>query len=191
LGKDGKPVERGSSYQQGEVMLAIGDSAGFSITCKVDEVDVGKVKQGQKVRVTGNAYQGIQLEGVLRSISPQAEEGDGGSGPSFGITIAVENVTEEQRKVILVGMSANLEIIIHEKPDAIMVPVSAVKSEGDKKYVMKKKGDAPSVPAEKVEVETGYTTVDSVEITKGLKAGDQIETGAPAPLPAAGGAAKK
>jgi RND family efflux transporter MFP subunit len=181
--RDGKQVERGSSFQQGELMLVIGDLTGFSVTCKVDEVDVGKVKQGQKVRITGNAYTGVQLEGTLHSISPQAEEGDGGSTPSFGITVAVDNVTAEQRKVIMVGMSANLEIVIHEKPDAIMVPVSAVKSDSGKHYVMRRPSNAPNATAEKVEVEIGYTTIDSVEITKGLKSGDQIETGAAATTP--------
>lgn len=191
-GREGKAVERGSSFQQGEIMLAIGDLAGFSVTCKVDEVDVSKVKQGQKVRISGDAFQGVQLDGTLRSISPQAEEGDASSVPSFAITVAIDSVTPEQRKVIMVGMSANLEIIIHEKPDAIMVPVSAVKSDGGKRYVMKKPANAPNSPAEQVEVEVGHTTIDSVEISKGLKTGDLIEAVyAAQSLPAGGSGEKK
>lgn len=184
-GKEGRQVERGSPFQQGEIVLAIGDLSGFSITCKVDEVDVGKVKQGQKVRITGDAFQGVQLEGILRSISPQAEEGDAGSVPTFAITIAVDSVTPEQRKVILVGMSANLEIVIHEKPDALMVPVSAVRSDGGKHFVMKRQGSAPNAAAEKIEVEIGHTTIDSAEVVKGLKSGDVIETVSVAPAPPA------
>jgi len=174
-GKEGKAIERGGSFQQGEILLAIGDLTGFSVTCKVDEVDVTKVRQGQKVRITGDAFQGMQLMGAIRAISPQAEEGESRGVPSFAVTVAIDAVTPEQRKRIFVGMSASLEILIYEKPDAIMVPVSAVVSEGGKRFVMKKKGAGPNDPAEKVEVLTGYTTLDSVEITKGVKAGDVIE----------------
>ncbi|MDH3998267.1 MAG: efflux RND transporter periplasmic adaptor subunit [Desulfuromonadales bacterium] len=175
-GKVGKSVERGSSFTQGEAVLAIGDLAGFSVTCMVDEVDVGKVKQGQKVRISGDAYQGEQLEGVIRSISPQATDEDGDGIPSFAITITVEQVTEEQRKVIMVGMSANLEIVIHEILDALMVPISAVLSDGGKYYLIKNQGSASSAVGEKVEVEVGYTTIDSVEIISGINAGDIIES---------------
>ncbi len=190
--KEGKNIERGASFQQGELLLAIGDLSGYSVNCKVDEVDVTKVKLGQKVRVSGDAFPGEQLNGVIQSISPHAEEGDTGKGsPSFGIRVVIDTVSPELRKRIMVGMTANLEIIIYEKPDALMVPLSAVKEENGKRYLIRKKGEVH----EKVEITTGYTTQDSVEITKGIKAGDLIEVSGPAPgggpPPGTGGPEKK
>lgn len=172
-GKEAKVVERGRSFQQGEIMLAIGDLSGFSVTSKVDEIDVTKVTVGQKVQITGDAFPGIQLTGAIRTVSPQTEEGDAHGAPSYGITIDIHNVTPEQRKKIFVGMSATLEILVYEKPAALMLPLSAVIIEGGKKYVLRKQSNAPSV---KVPVDTGHTTVDSVEIIKGINAGDEIET---------------
>ncbi|MEI6208600.1 MAG: efflux RND transporter periplasmic adaptor subunit [Desulfuromonadales bacterium] len=170
--KEGRAVERGGSFQQGEVLFAIGDLSGFSVSCKVDEVDVTKVKLGQKVRVTGDAFPGEQLTGVIQSISPQAEEGEGGrSGPSFGIRVTIDTVPPELKKRIMPGMTANLDILIYENPNALMVPLSAVKEEQGKRFVIRKNGGNSS----KVEVTTGYTTQDAVEILKGLKAGDVIE----------------
>lgn len=173
--KEGRTLERGASFQQGEVLLAIGDLSGFSVECKVDEVDVAKVKLGQKVLVTGDAFQGDQLAGVIQSISPQAEEGSGGhSAPSFGVKVVINDVAPELKKRIMAGMTANLDIIIYENPEALMVPVSAVTSEQGKHYVSRRKGvDAGA--AEKVEVAIGYTTQDAVEILKGLKPGDVVE----------------
>jgi HlyD family secretion protein len=81
----------------------------------------------------------------------------------------------------MVGMTAALEIIIHEKPDALMVPISAVKDEQGKRYVVRKKSGASADPGEKVEVTTGYTTQDNVEIVKGIKAGDIIAAGGEPP----------
>jgi HlyD family secretion protein len=175
--KESKNIERGASFQQGELLLAIGDLSGYSVNCKVDEVDVTKVKLGQKVRVSGDAFPGEQLKGVIQSISPHAEEGDAGkSAPSFGIKVVIDTVSPELRKRIMVGMTANLEIIIYEKQDALMVPLSAVKEENGKRFLIRKKGEA----SEKVEVTTGYTTQDTVEITSGIKAGDLIEAAQPA-----------
>jgi len=184
--KEGKNIERGASFQQGELLLAIGDLTGYSVNCKVDEVDVTKVKLAQKVRVSGDAFPGEQLHGVIQSISPHADEGDSGKGsPSFGIRVVIDEVSPELRKRIMVGMTANLEIIIYEKPDALMVPLSAVKEENGKRYLVRKKSEA----GEKIEVTTGYTTQDTVEITSGIKAGDMIEiSGA---IPGSGGIEKK
>ena len=184
--KEGKNIERGASFQQGELLLAIGDLTGYSVNCKVDEVDVTKVKLAQKVRVSGDAFPGEQLHGVIQSISPHADEGDSGKGsPSFGIRVVIDEVSPELRKRIMVGMTANLEIIIYEKPDALMVPLSAVKEGNGKRYLVRKKGEA----GEKVEVTTGYTTQDTVEITSGIKAGDMIEI--PGSVPGSGGIEKK
>jgi HlyD family secretion protein len=171
-GKEAKSVEQGRSFQQGEVVLAVGDLSGFSVTSKVDEIDVTKVTKGQKVRITGDAFPGIQLTGMVRTIAPQTDESDAQGAPSYAITVDIRNVTEEQRKKIFVGMSATLEILVYEKTAALMLPLSAVIIEGGKKYVLKKQPNALSV---KVPVETGHTTPDSVEIIKGVNAGDKIE----------------
>ena len=179
-GKEGRTLERGTSFQQGELLLAIGDLSGFSVNAKLDEVDVTKVKLGQKVRVTGDAFTGEQLVGSIQSISPHAEEGEAGkSVSSFGIKVLIDTVPSELKNRIMVGMTANLEIVIYEKTDALMVPLSAVKEENGKRYLLKKKGET----IEKVEVTTGYTTQDSVEITRGIKPGDLIEVSRPAAPP--------
>ena len=186
--KEGRSVEPGASFQQGEIMVAVGDLSGFSVNCKVDEVDVTRIKVGQKALVSGDAFPGERMTGVIRSISPHAEEGDAGSAaPSFGVRVVIDSVSPELRSRILVGMTANLEIIIYEKNDALMVPLSAVITEHGKRYVMRKRGDDQSAAAEKIEVTAGYTTRDAVEIVTGLKPGDTIETSPGALLPAAGG----
>ena len=172
-GSDGKAVkvaEKGTQLQQGELLISIGDLSGLSVKTRADEVDVKKVREGQKVTVTGDAFSETPLNGRISSISSQASSGDGRAMPSFEITVAIDELTPEQRKRVLVGMSANLEVIIYEKPDALMVPVAAVQTEGDKRFVNKRKGTG----VEKTEVKTGYTTLDSVEVLDGLKSGDEL-----------------
>jgi len=175
-GKEGKTMERGSSLQQGEIVLSIGDLTGFSVKARVDEVDVVKIKEGQKVNVSGDAFPGMKLPGKIRTVSSQSKKNSGtGGAPSFEFIVAIDDITPEQRKRILVGMSVNLEVLIYERPDALMVPISAVKTEGEKRFVLRRTGGGPKAASERAEVRTGYTTLDSVEITGGLKAGDEIE----------------
>ncbi|MFZ2198095.1 MAG: HlyD family efflux transporter periplasmic adaptor subunit [Thermodesulfovibrionales bacterium] len=169
-GKTVKVAEKGAQLQQGELLISIGDLNGLSVKSRADEVDVKKIQEGQRVTVTGDAFPETPLNGRISSISSQASSNNGQGMPSFEITVAIDELTPQQRKLILVGMSANLDVIIYEKPEALMVPVSAVQSEGDKRFVNKRKGTA----LEKTEVKTGYTTLDSVEVLDGLKIGDEI-----------------
>lgn len=177
-GKEGKALERGTPFQQGEALLAVGDLTGFAVECKVDEVDVTRVKVGQPVRITGDAFPGIRLDGRIRAVSPHAELADKGGAPTFGVSVVVDSVVPELRHRIFVGMSANLEIVILDRKDALMVPLSAVITAGGKRFVMVKRGSGPS---EKRAVTTGQTTQDAVELVSGVKAGEVIETGGEPP----------
>lgn len=170
-GKDSKALERGASFGQGEVLLAIGDLSGFSIKAKVDEVDVTRVRAGQRVKVKGEAFAGEAMEGALQSISPWAEEReDSGSAAAFGIRVVIQNVPPALRERVLVGMSTHLDILVYDNPKALMVPIRAVQEEQGKRYVHVK----TAAGLVRTEVKTGYTTADAVEITQGLKAGDQV-----------------
>lgn len=173
---DIKKIEVGSPLQEGGLLFSIGDLTGFSVRAKVDEVDISKIKLGQKAQLTGDAFPGITLEGRIDKISSQAavEQAGGGAGaPAFEIVIVVEKLLPENLSKIYVGMSTSLEVRIYEKPDALMVPVTAVKTQDGKRFVTRK-ASGQNAANEDVEVTTGYSTVDAVEITSGLKAGDEI-----------------
>ena len=178
VGKTSKLAAKGESFSQGEILLAVGDLTGLSVTAKVDEVDVTKLKQGQQVRISGDAYQDVELLGSIRAVSPQADEADARALPSFLISVSVLDLTAEQRKRILVGMSANLEVTVYENAQALMVPVGAVINEGGKHYVMMKttSADGRDSSRQRKPVTTGHTTLDSVEVVQGLKVGDVILT---------------
>ncbi|MBM4276675.1 MAG: HlyD family efflux transporter periplasmic adaptor subunit [Deltaproteobacteria bacterium] len=170
--KKGKAIEKGASFSQGEILLSIGDAEGLSVTTNVDEIEVTRIKKGQEVRVTGDAFPEI-LKGKVFHISSQAGKGEGErKTPSFELSVAIDKLSPEQREKIRLGMSANMEILIYNNPNALLVPIHAVKIEGKDRYVMVT--DKSTKELKKVKVETGVTTLDSVEITKGLSSGDGI-----------------
>lgn len=168
--KKSKPVEVGMTIDDGTVFVAIADLTRLKVVGKVEEVDITAVKQGQEVKVTGDAFPGITLDGKVTYVSSQAKQG--GRAPYFEINVETEPLTDEQRKRIRLGMSATLSIVTYSNPEALMVPFTAIKIARDGNYVFK---IVPGVAEpERVRVETGKTTPTSVEITSGIAAGDQL-----------------
>jgi HlyD family secretion protein len=174
--KKGKILGKGASVSQGEILLSIGDAAGLAVTAEVDEMEITKIKKGQDVMITGDAFPAVTMKGKVYHLSSQAGGKGGDAGgrktASFEITITIDQLSAEQAEKILLGMSANLTILTLNKPDTILIPVQAVKREGPDEIVLVK--DRQTKEPKKVKVQTGITTLDSVEIVKGLNAGDEI-----------------
>lgn len=174
--RKGKAVEKGTSFGEGEIMLAVGDTTGLSVSTEVDEIEVTKIKKGQQAIITGDAFPDVTLKGSVDHISSQAnvKGGEGGAkkAATFEILIRVDRLPPEVADKIRLGMSANLSIEILNKPDGILVPIGAVQTDGVDRYVMLK--EAGKREAKRVNVKTGITTLDSVEILQGLKIGDEV-----------------
>ncbi|MDA8125310.1 MAG: HlyD family efflux transporter periplasmic adaptor subunit [Deltaproteobacteria bacterium] len=170
--KKAKNAERGVSFSQGDILLAIGNTEGLAMSAEVDEMEVLKIKKDQEVRITVDAF-GETVKGKVAYISSQAVKSDGGKKTaSFEVTVTMENLPASLSDKLRLGMSANMEIMILNKPNVILLPLQAVAVSGNDRFVnLRDKGAAT---AKKVKVETGITTLDSVEITSGLKAGDEV-----------------
>lgn len=166
------PLRVGSQVGEAEVLTLIGDLRGLSIVVKVSEINIDKIKQGMKAKVTGVGFPDMVLDARVDHVNAEAINTTGGAGglPQFYATIVVPKLTQKQRDIIRIGMSASVEISLNEK-DKIMVPIEALMHKEDKTWVtLMKKGSQ----YEKREIITGKPTSSEVEIVKGLKEGDII-----------------
>ncbi len=77
---------------------------------------------------------------------------------------------------LLPGMTANAEIVVYEKKDALAIPKAAVKKEGEKETVTA--ADGKIIP-----VKTGRDDGKKIEILEGLEAGDTIRLPSAKPEP--------
>ena len=170
-------LARGTSVEQGEGLLTIGDLDGFTVAGRVDEVDVARIRPGHRATVTGDAFPGVVLRGEVVRVSSQAAAGDrhGSALPAFEVAAVVEDLTQAQRGLLRLGMSARMEVVVYEKADALLVPIGAVDTGGGRPRLRVRDRDSGEVRL--VEVVTGTTTLDSVEIVEGLSAGDEILVG--------------
>lgn len=168
-GQRPETVEVGSRVTRGQTMLVIGDLESFQVRAQVDEIDVGKLRIGQPVQVTGDAFSDLILLGRVAAVAAQASaEGNSRSGlPSFAVTIEIGGITPEQRPRLAVGMSANLSIITYHNPEAFVVPPGAVRESGEERVVRLR--DGRSVP-----VTIGIAQPEGVEIRGALREGDVV-----------------
>ena len=160
----GKPVN------QGDVLFSIGNMVGIAVETNVDEVDISKIHQGQKVLLSGEAFPDLKLIGKVNNISSQASN-EYGKVPFFNVRVTVPQLTKKQRQKLLSGMSATLEVLTYENQRALILPLSAVYQETGYWWV---KRQTPEGLLQTTKVTLGINNETSVEILKGLKFGDKI-----------------
>lgn len=171
------PLQVGGQVKAGQNLLLIGDMSGITVTIKITEVYIDKIKEGQVANVTSDAFLGIKLAGKVSHVGREASSDSGGTVPTFDVDIIVKNPSKEALDKIRVGMSADVELPIQGKP-IIKIPLTAVVMENGKPNVKKK--DTASGEWKIVPIETGRTEQDDVEVLNGLKVGDEVAVNASA-----------
>ncbi|MCI5120545.1 MAG: HlyD family efflux transporter periplasmic adaptor subunit [Candidatus Electrothrix sp. AUS4] len=167
-------LQPGSFVEQDQVLFTIADLSGFNIRAQVDEKDILKLQLGQDVTITGDAFQDdLTLKGTVQYISFQADQEEPGKASSFSARISVVSPSEEQKKCLLLGMSADMEVLLSEKPDTIIIPFVFVTLD-EKKQAWVRKVTGEDGKSKKVPVKTGVTEANTVEILEGLEVGDKI-----------------
>ncbi len=165
---DAGPLEKNASIKKDDAVFAVGNMRGVAVEVGVSEVDINHIKLGLPAVVTSIAFPGLTLKGTVTKMGNQAKDSRGGS-PEFVCVVSVVDLTVEQKKIIHVGMSAKVQILIVE-PKSIVVPITAV-SQVDGRSVLNVIRDGRPIT---VDVVTGETNMGSVVILKGLRSGDQL-----------------
>ena len=168
-------LQVGCEVKPGGLMLNIGDLSGFSVVIQVSEININRIKKGMNAVITGDSFPGLMLKGKVTSVASQATpQGNGGSSgglSQFTVNVKVPTITEDEKKVIHVGMTAKLKIEIKESPK-VYLPGSAVTIKNGQSTVtlLTKTGQK-----KQVSVQTGMTTPQGeVAIEMGVKPGDKV-----------------
>jgi HlyD family secretion protein len=97
------------------------DLTKMKVECSVDESDIGKVKEGQKVRFTVEAYPNEQFNGVVQQVrvSPETVQ-------NVVTYTTIVNVDNPEKK-LLPGMTATVSIIVGEAKNVLRVSNAALR----------------------------------------------------------------
>jgi len=155
----------GSTVTLGGPLFALVDLDRLYVRATIDEFDARRIRLGQEVRVTLEALPGRTLRGRLYKISP-AVSGERQEARTFGIRVALE----EGEEFVKPGMSADVEVIVATRNNALFVPTQVIlEREGKKRVYVVVEGRARATT-----VKLGESNWSSTEILEGLREGDRI-----------------
>lgn len=135
------------------------------MTLSIEEEEIGNVAVGQEVEITVNAYEDKTYTGSITKINEIGTYASNGS--SFTATVTFENDGN-----VKIGMSGSATVTLEKAENVIAVPVEAIQTKNNQKYVVVKNIDGTT---ENVIVETGISNDAYVEIKSGLTGNETIE----------------
>ena len=139
--------------------------------CGVNEIDINKLKIGDITKIEIDAYPDEIYEGEVKGFNFASSVTTTG-GTAYAVRISLP---ENENLKFKPGMNGDVDIIISEKSDVLLVPITAVIEDGDETYVWLVEGGT----AKKRPVETGISSVNETEILSGLDDGETIITRPP------------
>jgi len=162
-------VERGSivasgitAVSGGSTLMTIADLSDLRVVGDLDEAQVGRVQADQDVTIRVDAYPTRTFTGRVYRVSPLGEE------ESNIVTFDVEiMVTDPDANLLRSGMSADLEIVTARYDDVPLIPVTAIKGQGKRRFVELANG-------EQRPIKTGPTDGVKMVVLEGLSGGEEI-----------------
>jgi HlyD family secretion protein len=146
----------------------------------LNEVDAAKVQTGQKVTLTFSALPDLTIAGVVDQVDTVGTVSQGVVTYNVKIGFATQDTRVKS------GMSVNAAIVTAIDQNVVVVPSSAVKTQGGVSYVQifnpplsgssSSAGAISKIPPVNQVVTIGLSDGTNTEITSGLKVGDQVVT---------------
>ena len=162
----GDPVTPLTSYQEGTVLMKMANMERLIFKGTVDEIDVGKLKEGMEAELKVGALPSDKIIGTLYKISLKAEKKD--NATVFPIEISVP---ASKNSTLRAGYSANASVIIQKKDSVLTIPERVVTFRNDSAFVKVALGPGKD---EDRYIKTGLSDAISIEVVSGLKEQDEV-----------------
>ena len=163
----GDPVTPLTSYQEGTVLMKMANMQHLKFKGTVDEIDVGKLKEGMVAEIKVGALPSDKIDGTLSKISLKAEKKD--NATVFPIEIMLP---KSSNAVLRAGYSANAHVIIQKKDSVLILPERVVTFRNDSAFVKVALG--PGRVEDRC-IKTGLSDAISVEVVSGLNIGEEVQ----------------
>jgi HlyD family secretion protein len=137
----------------------------MEVKAKVPEVDIGKIKVGQKVEITADAFSDRPYRGTVRLVAPEAVIEQ--NVTSFEVRVALDTGKEVLRS----GMNVNTVFTGQSTRNALTIPTVAISSRrGQTGVYIPGENNEPKFK----EIKVGGTVKDKIQVIEGLKSGDRV-----------------
>jgi HlyD family secretion protein len=165
--EEGNSVIESITFNYGTSFSSVADMGEMIFEGKIDESEVGKIKEGMPLILTIGAIEDVEFEAELEHISPKGVEENG--AVQFEIRAKV-NLKENY--FIRAGYSANAAIVLDRRDSVLAINESLLQFEADTVFV---EVETKPQEFEKRYVETGLSDGIHIEILSGLSQDDLIK----------------
>ncbi len=165
---EGDPVVPLTSFQAGTPLATLADMSTLIFKGTVDEIDVGKLREGMPARIKIGALPDAQVDGEVAKIAPKSKTQEGAT--LFDVEISLKPAAGVTLRA---GYSANADVVVREKTDVLLLPERLVTFEAGKASVELPPPAPGQEPVKKV-VAVGLSDGLNIEISEGLKQGDLV-----------------
>lgn len=165
--KVGNSVILSNTFNDGTTIAVVADMNDLIFDGKIDETEVGRLKEGMPVTITVGALKDLSFEAVLEYISPKANENNGTN--EFQIKAAVTVPSDVKMRS---GYSANARIVLERAERVLTIPESTLEFAGDTVYV-NVLGDDDEY--HRRDISTGISNGIDIEVKSGITKDDVLK----------------
>lgn len=168
--KVGNQVIEANNFNEGTTIVTIANTNDMIFEGKVDESEVGKIKEGLPLEITVGALEGVKFDAVLDFIAPQGVEENG------AVQFEIEGTLKEREDKVFIraGLSANASIILDKAENILAIKESLIQFDGETKdpFVEVMVGDQQF---ERKNIKLGISDGMNVEVKDGISKDDKIK----------------
>lgn len=139
----------------------------MKVSVNVDELDILSMQVGNEAEIRLDAIDGEVFTGTITAVGRQSSSGNGVAQYPIEITF-------NQTDSMLEGMNASVSIVLEKSENTLVVPAAAVINRGNRSFVYTSVEEGTYTLTGEVEVTTGLSDDNQVEILSGLSEGDTV-----------------
>lgn len=156
----------GVNITPASAVFEIVDPGSLVFQANIDEVDIGSLVVGQTASIALDAFPDATFSGKVVYISYISEISAGGA------TVFPVKIAFDQPQKLRIGLNGDVTIEMTAIPDALVVPIEAIREQDSGKFVYKKTGTSYTLAP----VTVGEQNDSDIVITRGLSQGDVVVT---------------
>jgi len=165
--EEGNQVIESNNFNSGTTIAYVADMGEMIFKGKVDETEVGKIKEGMKLVLSIGAIEKEKYDAELEYIAPKGKEENGAIQFEIKAKVSLTN-----KAFIRSGYSANADIVLDKRDSVLSIDEGLLQFKGDSTFVELE--TKPQVFVKKY-IQTGLSDGVNIEILKGLTKTDKIK----------------
>ncbi|MEW5801091.1 MAG: efflux RND transporter periplasmic adaptor subunit [bacterium] len=164
-------LKEGMIVTVGQALMTLADTENLRVRAEIDELDAGRIQKGHLAAITFDAFPDRTFTGRVSSVAPQARIKENRTIVETVILLdaGTDILLDAGTELLKIANQVDVKIIRERKCNVLVLPLSAIQRDTTP-FVWLYHGGA----ARKMEVSLGLSDMDSIEVTRGLKEGDEV-----------------